>query len=247
MVRLAPPVSSLTRRFSRALIGVLAGSAAAVALAGDGAVMDSLVVVGTDWPGLKGQHLFVKPILEGASLNGMTFMGKRFAMEDIASGKGAILMQVKTIAGDKRIFKIKQGWPKNAKNKGENPEMDSAHNKLGPDGGFVTLSYLEQGGVFSDEYRHLPLEVRCDAGACKLFLENGSPVDRLFAYKASNDRGIREIRPVSRGTYATLTGTIVPVGSAEVAQRDSKGELGNSASGSDNGNGERSVGSIRAN
>lgn len=184
---------------------------------------EPLVVVGTDWPSLKGVHLAAIPIIEGDGLKGVTFMRKRFSLDDIASGGGAVLYEMQTLAGKKRVFKLQKGWPRNPKDAAENPEMDATREVLGPSGGFVTLSYLEKGGVFSNDYRHLRLQVKCQAGSCGLFLADGSPVDRLFAHKAENDRGIREVRAVTRGTYASLTGTDFAGAAPAVTQRPDKG------------------------
>lgn len=191
----------------------------------------TVVVVASDFAAVKGLQPAIKTLTSDGKLVGFNYAGVNFPLKTV-DASGVVLWQVRALGNDYRVFKLRKGWPANSVSKDENPKMDTSKNELGEEGGFITLSYLEEGGIFSNDYRHLRMKVQCESsGKCRLLTADGKPFDRVFAFASENQRGIRDVKPVTRSEFARLTGEITVEGGPHVSTASDKGMLGASPQG----------------
>ena len=186
------------------MLALMAVPGASFGADGVGEDRQTVAMVASDYKDAIGKQWPIDVRLKGGELSGLRFQGKEIPLKNVDE-KGAVLWTVQSFGKEFVVFKLRRGWPKSASSKEMDPVMDSAKSQLDGAGGYLTLSYLAEGGVFSNEYKHLKLLVKCDAsGKCQLNNEDGKQFDRLFAFAKENQRGLKSVEPVTRSRYAEL-------------------------------------------
>lgn len=192
-------------RFWAIAVSVIAVPSFAIGAEGAGEIQQTVAIVASDYKNAIGKQWPIDVRLKGGELSRIRFQNKEIPLRNVDE-RGSVLWTVQSFGKEFVVFKLRRGWPSNSSAKEMDPTMDSLKSQLDGSGGYLTLSYLAEGGVFGNEYKHLKLLVKCEAsGGCRLRDEDGKPFDRLFAFAKENQRGLKSVEPVTRSRYAELT------------------------------------------